>query len=295
VKAFLLARRTFETFGRNYGTLLAASIAYYALLSIFPLILGLIALLGLFFTDPNVRASFVTSMASLFPGSEPLIEQTVNQVMAGRGPAGIVATVGLIWAASGVFSSFSVAMDRIWKVEENRNPILAAVHAVALVLAVALIFVVSLFLSTGLRVAADLGVQVLGVPRTVLPYLVTILGIAVPLGITFAVICLIFELTPNRFLRWSQIWPGALVTSIFFEIGKQIFAWYLSTFAQYNAVYGSVGAVIALVTWAYYAAIVLLLGAQLNAVLSEDELPRDGTTTLPPEQRPHSASAGQRR
>jgi membrane protein len=295
VKAFLLARRTIESFGRNYGTLLAAAIAYYALLSVFPLILGLIALLGVFFTDPSVRQSFVSSMANLFPGSEPLIEQTVTQVMAGRGPAGIVATLGLIWAASGVFSSFSVAMDRIWTVEETRNPILAAVHAVALVLAVALIFLVSLFLSTGLRVAADLGVRVVGMAPSALPYLVTIFGIAVPLAITFAIICLIYALTPNRALVWSQIWPGALIAAIFFEIGKQLFAWYLSTFANYNAVYGSVGAVIALVTWVYYAAIVLLLGAQLNAMLSEDVLPRDGAKALPLEPRSESARPDGRR
>src|SRR5262249_44532608 len=143
-KAVALARATFEAFGRNNGTILAAAIAYYTLLSIFPLILGLLALLGIFFSDPTVHAEFVAAVASIFPGSAPLIEQTVEQVVAGRGPAGVIATLGLIWGGSGVFGSISLAMDRIWQVEQMRNPILATVRAVALVPAVALVFVASL-------------------------------------------------------------------------------------------------------------------------------------------------------
>ncbi len=130
-----------------------------------------------------------------------------------------------------------------------------------------------MFLSTGLRVAADLGLRVLGAEPSSLPYVVAILGVAFPLAITFIIFCLVYGLMPNRILVWSRIWPGALLASVLFEIGKQVFAWYLSTFAHYNAVYGSIGAVIALVTWSYYAAIVLLIGAQLNAVLSQDILP----------------------
>jgi membrane protein len=273
VKAVSLARATFDAFGRNNGTILAAAIAYYTLLSIFPLILGLLALLGIFFNDPAVREEFVAAVAGIFPGSEPLIQQTVEQVVAGRGPAGVIATLGLIWGGSGVFGGISFAMDRIWRVDQTRNPILTTARAVALVPAVAIIFVASLFLSAILRIAGELGVPVLGTNLASLPLLFPILGFALPLVITFVIFCLIYGLTPDRVLLWHQIWPGALLASVLFEAGKQVFAWYLSAFAQFNTVYGSIGAVIALVTWAFYAAILLLIGAQLNAVLSEDVLP----------------------
>jgi membrane protein len=289
VKVVSLARTTIEAFGRNDGTVLAAAIAYYTLLSIFPLILGLLALLGIFFSDPAVREEFVAAVAGLFPGSGPLIQQTVDQVVAGRGAAGFVATLGLIWGGSGVFGSISLAMDRIWQVDQTRNPILTTVRAVALVPAVAVVFVASLLLSATLRVAGDLGVPVLGTNLASLPLLFPVLGFALPLVITFGIFCLVYGLMPDRVLLWHQIWPGALLASVLFEAGKQIFAWYLGAFAHYNTVYGSIGAVIALVTWAFFAAILLLIGAQLNAVLSEDVLPRLDATTDPPPSPHHRA------
>jgi membrane protein len=269
MKALAVARATVSEFGRNNGATLAAAIAYYTLLSIFPLILGILALLGLFFSDPATKEQFVSAVAGQFPGSEPLIQQTVNQVVEGSGTAGVVATIGLIWAASGVFAAISLALDRIWHVDQSQNPVRNAIRAVALVVAVGVIFVVSLVLSTGLRIATDR--EIFGLGRLVdsLSSLVSILGILVPLIITFGIFALIYGMIPDRHLTWIQIWPGAVFASVVFEAAKQAFAWYLSIFANYNAVYGSIGAVIVLVTWAYVAAIVLLMGAQLNAVLSD--------------------------
>ena len=72
---------------------------------------------------------------------------------------------------------------------------------------------------------------------------------------------------PNVKLAWRCAWPGALLAAILFEASKQLFAFYLSRFAHLNAVYGSIGAVVAMVTWAYYVAIVLILGAEFNVAV----------------------------
>ncbi|MGH2459179.1 MAG: YihY/virulence factor BrkB family protein [Chloroflexota bacterium] len=267
MKVISVVRELIADFGEDRGSLLAASIAYYTLLSIFPLILGLLALAGVFFSDPATRDRLVHGIASAFPGSETLILGTVDDVVRGKGPAGIVATLGLIWSASGVFGAMSTALNAIWRVPHQRNVILNALLAIGLVLAVGLVFVASLVLSTVLTVAAKLDVPLLSVSLDQVPLLFPLLSLALPLAITFAIFALIYRVVPNRYLGWRDVWPGAVLASALFEVSKQVFVVYLSEFAHLNAVYGSIGAVIALLIWSYYAAIVLLLGAELDAVL----------------------------
>jgi membrane protein len=268
MKTISIIRETIASFGRDRGTLLAASIAYYTLLSIFPMILGLLAIAGVIFDDPATRERFVTGVASLFPGSESLIVSTIDDVVSGRGSAGLVATLGLLWSASGVFSTVAVALNTIWRVPSERNPIASAVLAVALVFGVGLIFGLSLLLSTALAIVANLRVPLLGVSLADVPLLIALFGLALPLLMTFAVFAFIYRFIPNRWLGWSVVWPGAVLASFLFEVGKQVFVWYLSSVAHLNAVYGSIGAVIAMVVWSYYAAIILLIGAEFNATLA---------------------------
>ncbi len=268
MRAFKVAQATIEAFGRDNGTTLAAAIAYYTLLSIFPLILGLLALLGAIVSDVIARDRLLVEVAGLFPGAEPLIVSTITQVVRGRSTAGIVATVGLIWSASGVFGGISLALNQIWQVKEQRSFIVTALLAVGLVIAVGLIFMASLVLTAGLRLAESFNMPLLGVALGQTPFLFPLIGLLLPFLITLGVIAGIFRWIPHVDLSWRHVWPGALFAAVLFEIGKQAFAWYLSSFANFNAVYGPIGAVIALVTWAYYMAIVLILGAELNAVLA---------------------------
>lgn len=167
-----------------------------------------------------VARQIVAAIVSAFPGSEQLILATVNQVVQGRGAAGIIATLGLIWSASGVFGALTPALDTIWHVSHP-------------------------------------------------PLLFALLELVFPYFIAFAIFAMIYWVMPHVQLRWPSVWPGALLASVLFEISKQLFVWYISTFAQYNTVYGSIGAVIILLSWAFYLGIVVLLGAELNAVLTQ--------------------------
>jgi membrane protein len=262
-----VARQVFRAFIAHQGWLLAAAIAYYTLLSVFPLVLGLVAVLGAFLSDPTAQAEFVAAIAGLFPGSGPLIQETVGQVVAGSGTAGFVATIGLILAATGVFVGVSQSLDIVWEAPRTRSVLGATLLAVALVLAVGLIFVVSLVLSAVARVVQNASVP--GAPGTLatISLVVRVVDLIAPFVLAFGVFAGIYKFVPNVHLRWEQVWPGALFASVLFELSKQIFGWFLATFANYNAVYGSIAAVIALVTWAFVVAIILILGAELNAVL----------------------------
>jgi membrane protein len=258
---------TVTAFGRHNDTTLAAAIAYYTLLSVFPLILGLLALVGAIVSDPSARAQLVGDVAGLFPGATELIQSTVDDVVNGRQAAGLVATAGLIWSAGGVFGAMTLALDRIWHAPRERSIFESAAISILLVLAVGITFIVSLVLSTALEVAVQFRLPLLGVSLSDLPLLLPVLGVALPLVITFGIFALIYWWVPNVRLTWRCAWPGALLAAILFEASKQAFAIYLSRFSHLNAVYGSIGAVIAMITWAYYVAIVFLLGAEFNVAV----------------------------
>ncbi|HLH73137.1 MAG TPA: YihY/virulence factor BrkB family protein, partial [Chloroflexota bacterium] len=241
MRALEIARETVAAFQRDRGTTYAAVIAYYTLLSVFPLILGMIAVLGIVFSDPSVRAQFISSVAGLFPGSASFIQQTVQQVMRGRETAGIIAVIGLIWSASGVFGAITQALDVIWAVPHGRGLIQSTALAVGMVLGVGIIFVASLLLSTALSVAVNYHLPLLDWSLTSIPLFFPLLSLALPWLVTFGIFVGLYWFVPNTPLTWPDAWPGAVLASALFEVSKQVFVWYLANFTHYTAVYGSIG------------------------------------------------------
>jgi membrane protein len=271
VTAASVIKATIKGFAEDNCWMLAGSIAYFTLLSIFPLILGLLAILGIILQNPATQTHLIADIAGLFPGSSDLIRGTVHAVIVGRGLAGVVATLGLIWSASGMFAALNFSLNAVWGVAEQQSFLVSTLIAIALVFGVGIIFIVLLALSAALQLASKL--NLLGMTLGALPILFPLVNLILPLIITFGIFAFIYGVVPNCNLSWPEVWPGALLGSVLFEIGKQAFVFYLGTFANFSAVYGPIGAVVALVTWAYFAALVILIAAEFNKALS----PRAGT------------------
>ncbi|HUX87444.1 MAG TPA: YihY/virulence factor BrkB family protein, partial [Chloroflexota bacterium] len=238
------------------------------LLSVFPLILGIVAIFGFVFNDPAVRAQFINSVAALFPDSANLVESTIEQIVRGRGAASVVAVVSLIWFGSGVFGAIAQALDVIWQVPRERGLIQSAVLGVVMVLGVGVVFLAVLVLSAALSVAASFQIPFLGWSLANIPFLFAFLSLILPWVVTFVIFAVVYKYVPNTSLSWKDAWPGAVLASVLIEVSQQLFVWYLRNFAAFNAVYGSIGTVIVFLTWADYAAIVLLIGAEFNATLA---------------------------
>lgn len=275
MKVVALARETLAKYTYDNGNILAAALAYYTLFSIFPLILGLVAIASFFLPENGARDNFVQGIAAQFPGSARFIETTVEQVIAGRGAATVVATLGLVWSASGVFGALTLSLDRITGSRKPRGLIASTLLALGLVFGVGILFIISLVASTLLSVTFTTQIPVISMRLIDVPLLYPLVGLVVPLVITFFAFGFLYHFVPSEHPAWHNVWAGAALAAIAFEIAKQVFAFYLSAIANFNAVYGSIGAVIGLLAWAYYASIVILIGAEFNAVL---------TRRLPPSQ-----------
>jgi membrane protein len=257
-------KRSVKEYGQDDVADLAAALAFAAFFSIFPLILFLVSLAS-FILDPNSAREFVISkLPNIQQGGQDanFLSKTVTDIVASRGAGtGIAAIVGLIsllMSASGVFGTLQKAINRAWDCEKEGSLIKDKVVAFLMVLGVAAVMVVSTIISSILNGVQSGTAGIIGQ----LPLLWQFVNLLVSIGLMTGVLTILYRTLPRCKVNWADVWPGALVAAVLMEILKQGFAFYLGHFANYQAVYGTLGAVIALQTWIFLMSQILLFGAE---------------------------------
>ena len=250
---------------------IAKGAAYSALLSFFPVLASAATILL------QTRAEFVSKMLEdalsqiVPPGTEGLVVQQFR--VSGARPAGVLIVAGVIsvWAASGVIKSLFDGFQAIYRIPRSRGFLETQAVAIALVL-------LSAFPLICATVLIVFGAQV---EHTVLhwlkmdPLLTQLSGVAraasrgarylVAFLTTVAVTCLLYFFGPYRRQRWRYVWPGAVLATILWLLATAGFAWYVRNIGNYNVMYGSVGAGIALLVWMYLISVIALIGCEFNA------------------------------
>jgi membrane protein len=261
----LLAGRVVVQLGRDDATILAAGIAYYFLFSLFPLLLGLLAIAGMVFNSPEVQRNFLDFVSENLPGAANFVERNVHEIVRLRGFLGLGATLGLIWTASAVFGAISKGVNRAWGVRKDRPFYIAKPRHLAMALIVLVLFLISASLTA---VILPLTQQDLDLPGLgFFPQLMVGEALLRALSwlFSFGIFLLIYRFVPNCQTYWRSVWPGAVIGATLFEVGKFAFVWYLGAFANYDQVYGPLASVIVLLLWAYISAFILLLGAEISS------------------------------
>ena len=249
--------------------LIAAAISYYALFSIFPIAILVVIVFGLVADDAQAREEVVDFIMRNLPlkegeGRRELSDLLERATAAGAG-LGAVALFGVGFAASGLMGAIRGAVNTAWGVEHRRPPLQGKLLDILLVLGVGAVIVLSLGLTLLVRVSAGLGRDMgdaLGGAGGVLGGAVLALGQLVPLVITALVFLFLFRVLPALSTTSRDVWPGVLVAALGYEAAKIGFAFYLDNFARYDAVYGSLGVVIAFLVFVFVAANLFLLGAE---------------------------------
>ncbi len=269
-----LAWSAWRSFSSNRGSIIAAAIAYYTLFSLFPLILFAIALSSFLIDPAQAQARILEAVGQYLPVAGDTVRRSIGVVMQRRSTAGLLAMLSLLWSASGVFGAISQAMDRAWGVTQPRPFWQSHLLALTLATIVGLLLVLSLFAPAFLGALQALGAlwgfHPPGGVRLATTVLTIVLGV-----LTFM---LIYRVVPNTRVSWRATWPGAVLAGIGWEVGKETFAWYLhSGLARFSLVYGSVGAIVALLLWSYLSGTVVLFGAELNAAIGRRQATRRKT------------------
>lgn len=246
---------------------MAASVAYYALFSLFPLLLGLIAFASLFLDQARVEQELLTVTEQYLPGAAGLISENIDGVFRIRGALGLVALVGLVWSASAVFGSVARVLDRAWGVAETHAFHIVRFRSILMVAGLAVLFTLSFLSSTLLQTAEGVvDLDPFGLGRFLASGARALLqGSSLVGSIAFPV--LLYRFAPSQRIPWKDVFSGALLAGILFEIAKNVFLLYLSRFAQFDRIYGSLSLVIALLLWAYISALVLIIGAEFGAAV----------------------------
>jgi membrane protein len=257
-EAYRLAKRTIKEFAADEGPDRAAAVAYFAILSIFPLLLGLIALLGFFVPSGAIGQAISGELALVLPGSADFVEQNLDSIIRLRGVNGVFALLALLWSGSSLFGAIGRAVNHAWDLSGERKFYAGKLRDIGMLFATGLLFLFSVYASTV--------VYIIGSIDSRLTYWVVFLGgHAGGFLLVLVVFLLIYKYTPHQPMTWRAIWPGALLAAILFEVGRFFFILYLTTYASYEMVYGSLASVIILLLWVYISAVIMLLGVEFNS------------------------------
>jgi membrane protein len=258
---------------------MSASLAYYALFSLFPLALLAVAGFGFFLgDDPGTRARILASIDPGSPGARAMLDETLQSMQqhsSARGVGAVIGFVTLLGGASGVFGELDVSFNRIWRVPVKPLPFWRSVvveikdQALSFLLVVAsgLLLLASLAASTAVTVLGESTESLFG-RSPVVAWACKLAELALAFGFLTAVFAAMFRVIPQTRVTWRDVLPGAVVTAGLFTILKLLLAWYLGHVGSFAA-YGAVGAVLALLTWIYASSLVVFYGAEVTRVWAE--------------------------
>ena len=263
------------------GIDMAASLAYYTVMSVFPM-MALVAMAVAFFVEPEVVGAGVSAVVvQYFPASADLIAEAVQNLFKGTLAMGLVALIVTLVAANGLFMAADRAVNRLFGGEHKgilRTTLSEAAVATSVVILFTLSILVTAIFQIGLGFQPELA-QRLGSAAGYLLWVLGVLSTLVPALITALLFTSVYRYMPSVPVQWRDAAYGGLVAMLLFEIGAHLFFW-LSAFAtQRSVIYGPVAAFVVLLMWSFLAALVFLYGAALTRAAGELR-PRRGQRTV---------------
>ena len=269
--SFGLLKQTFSEWLEDKAPQLGAALAYYTVFSLAPLVLVLLAIVGLIFhNDPGGAWNKITEQMSYFLDKSAVeVVQNIAQKAAQPNKSVLATVIGVILAlfgASGVFGQLQDALNTVWGVKAKPGAgiwgfLRSRFLSFAMVGGVCFLLLVSLTLESLLKGFSHYVQSVLpgGIVMALAAYWIFDLAAVILL---FAII---FKFLPDAEIRWRDVWIGAAITAIFFAIGKWALGLYLGSGSAASA-YGAASSLITLLLWVYYSSQILLFGAEFTQV-----------------------------
>jgi membrane protein len=261
----LSAWRGFEGFYHSDNLTYAASIAYYALLSLFPFFMLALTLLARATADPDHRSAVLTFVLQYFPSQFDFITRQLDAFQAHQVTFGVAGTIALVWGALGVFGAISTAVNYAWGVEKQRSFWRHKLFSFVMMLVAGLILLAALLLVSASQVV---GATWFAGVLTNFPGLSVLRGFAIRYATTLLfilVVGLIYYFVPNANVRFRDVWIGALVTGLLWKGALEGFSWYMRDMSRFTRVNGSIAAVVVFLVWVYTQAVILLYGVEFTA------------------------------
>jgi membrane protein len=268
--------RTWNELGDDHVSLIAAAVAFYGLLALFPAIAALISIWALALDPLQIEQQIGTFSGLLPPEAAAIVKQQAHQVAANAGGLSVAAALGIVLALYGAAKGLTALIEGlniIYDEQEERGFIRRNLVAFALLLVV----IVAMIAAVGSIIIAPIMLNLIGLG----PVVETLLRLArwpILFGVALIVLAIVYRYGPSRaHARWRWVSWGAAIATAVWTLGSIAFSIYVQNFGSYNETYGSLGAVVVLLMWFWLSAFIVLLGAELNSEM-EHQTERDSTT-----------------
>ena len=242
---------------------IAGAISFYTLFSSFPLILAIISVAG-YVLPSEQDQELARDIAEVVPVSTEFISETMQGVVRARAITGIASIFGLLWASTAAFGAIRKGINAAWGIRKTRPFLRERLIDFALVLGAGILVMFILFAASIFGFLSEI-TEVVAPEAGIAQNFWVVAAKAITPVLSFLTFLILYIFLPNTKVQLSDAWLGALMAAAAFEGAKWGFVWYVTTFPVYNVVYGSVGAVMALLTWVYVSAIILLFGALVTS------------------------------
>lgn len=253
---------------------LAAALSYYTAVSVAPLLVLIVVIVGLFLGEELAESQLLTQLRGAIGPEGALFLQTALEnadqpTLASI--AGILSSLTLLWSATNVFGQLQNSLNTIWDVEKKSsgglwNTIRTRFLSFTLVLGIAFLLLVSLVISAALTTFIEWGNGIL--PG--MDWLWQVVNLVVSFGVVVLLFAAIYKVLPDVQIAWRTVWLGATVTALLFTLGKFILSWYL---ANAGSTYGAIGSLVVFLLWVYYSAQILFFGAEFTQVYARHYAP----------------------
>jgi membrane protein len=241
-----------SAYGESQASNYAAALAFAAFIAMFPMMLGVLSIIGLAIRDPATEARFQNLILQIFPGSaQPELQSAIHGVRQSAGWLGLVSLAGLVWSAGGIFTTMEFALTRIFGTKQ-RNMIRQRLMGFLMMLL--------LVAALGITVAANAAAGYLS------PYVpfAWVLSLAIGAAVMVVLLVLLYRFVPNRTFSLGEVLPGALLAGVLIEalsLGFPLYARFAGSFNTYGAQFALF---FLLATWLYLLSQLLLVGAVYN-------------------------------
>jgi membrane protein len=264
---------TFKGFNEDKGLKLSASLAYYTVFSIGPLVLLIMSLVSIFYGGEAIRNQLFGELNGLLGASAAAQIQEIvkNITFSGKTKFALIASIiTLVIGATSVFIEIQDSLNMIWKLKAKpkkgwiaflRNRLLSS----SLIISIGFLMVVTLIINGAIEALMDVISQRFSQIAEILMY---VINLAVSFTVIMVLFGIIFKFLPDAKVRWHHVKSGAIFTAMLFMIGRYLIGLYIRQTAT-ESTYGAAGAIVVLLVWIYYSAVILYIGAEFTQVYAE--------------------------
>lgn len=265
-----IIRITIKNFTAARSMEAAASMSYYALFSLFPLLLVLVSAAGLIIRQEKAYEPVLKFFYEVIPISQSIIERNLDMILKRSATTGAIGLVGAIWSASGFFNTLVRNINFAWRGIRPVNVLRTRLLALSMIIVIVFLLVLS--------ISSTVFINLLELIKQIVPFEIHLedtiawpyISLLLPYLFTYLMFIAIYRWVPHTAARWRACLWGALGTSILWELVKSGFGYYVSSgMANFELVYGSLGTVLGLMLYIYLSCGTILLGAHLTATIDQ--------------------------